>query len=139
MNALCKSRLYCKIYVIFKTMWTPKYLEQNCEIALQKKCNQRSFRRFLQIKDILCSSGVMRFSFVAVEKNHTVWIAFKDAHDAFDEQLEGFLLVRYSKSKLRGIWNDATFIFLAYMTLMGRVQSTNLEKRFSWLKQGWEG
>ena len=37
-----------------------------------KKCIQRSFRYFFQIKDILCSSGVMRFSFVAVEKNHTV-------------------------------------------------------------------
>ena len=34
-----------------------------------------SFRNFFQIEDILCSSGEMRFSFVAFEKNHTVLMA----------------------------------------------------------------
>ena len=61
-----QNRLLLQIYV------KDKWLGRDQWNFHTKNFMKISFRNFFQIEDILCSSGEMRFSFVAFEKNHTV-------------------------------------------------------------------
>ena len=64
-----QNRLLLQIYV------KDKWLGRDQWNFHTKNFMKISFRNFFQIEDILCSSGEMRFSFVAFEKNHTVLMA----------------------------------------------------------------
>ena len=69
---LQKSTIFWKTDIFFVIFLWSNYSILTKKNSSWKICKPRSIRRIFQILSIFYSFGVMRFSFVAFEKNHTV-------------------------------------------------------------------